>query len=181
MRSVVSCLILAGLVLPAAGGEKTKKVPAVLNHKIKNIDGQEIDLAKYQGKVVLVVNVASVCGYTPQYEGLQALHAKYADKGLAVLGFPCNDFGSQEPAAEGEIKKFCDKNYGVKFDMFSKVKIAGKDAHPLFQQLAKDAPVRWNFEKFLIGRDGTVLARFASDVEPTSEEMETAVRKALGK
>jgi glutathione peroxidase len=166
--------------------EGTKTAAGPLQFKVKNIDGQTVDLGKYRGKVVLIVNVASECGYTPQYKGLQALHAKYGSAGLAILGFPSNDFGGQEPGSEKQIKTFCDKNYGVKFDMFSKVAITGKDPHPLYKFLTSKetnpnhaGPVRWNFEKFLIGRDGTVIARFASDVDPESADFEKALRRAL--
>src|SRR5206468_11727602 len=121
---------------PLHAGEKvTKKVPPVLKFKMEGIDGEQVDLAKYTGKVVLIVNVASECGYTDQYKGLQALHAKYAKDGLAILGFPCNDFGNQEPGDEAKIKDFAKKNYAVEFDLFSKVKILGKDAAPLYQFL----------------------------------------------
>jgi glutathione peroxidase len=156
-----------------------------LQFKMKSIDGKDVDLAKYKGKVVLIVNVASECGYTLQYKGLQALHAKYRKDGLAILGFPCNDFGGQEPGAEKEIKSFCEKNYGVTFDLFAKVNIA-KDPTPLFKHLtSKDTnpkhagPIRWNFEKFLIGRDGAVIARFASDVDPESDDFEKALQRAI--
>jgi glutathione peroxidase len=159
-----------------------KKVPDVLNFKVKNIDGKEIELSKYQGKVVLIVNVASECGYTGQYEGLQALHTKYAKQGLAILGFPCNDFGGQEPGNEATIKAFCAKEFKVEFDMFAKIKVLGQERAPLYQFLSarKTNPkfagdVKWNFEKFIIGRDGTIVARFVSDVEPDSD----AIRKAL--
>lgn len=171
----------------AQNAKEAKKVPAALKFQAKNIDGKDVDLAKYQGKVVLVVNLASACGYTGQYAPLQKLHEQFGKDGLAVLGFPCNDFGAQEPGSEQEIKKFCDKTYGVTFDLFGKVRIQGKDAHPFFKHLMEKetnpnhaGPVRWNFEKFLIGRDGTVIARFASDVEPDSEEFLKALKTALG-
>jgi glutathione peroxidase len=186
MRQLV---ILAGAALlligsPASGQEKSR-APAVLSFKMKSLDGKDVDLAKYAGKVVLIVNVASECGYTPQYKGMQALHEKYAGQGLAILGFPSNDFGQQEPGSETEIRAFCEKNYGVKFDMFAKVGIT-KNPAPLYQFLTSKktnpnhaGPVRWNFEKFLIGRDGTIIARFASDAEPESDEVQNAIRRAL--
>ena len=186
LLDLVGALVVM-LILTANGyAQQGRKAGGPLQFKVKSIDGQEVDLAKYRGKVVLIVNVASECGYTPQYKGLQALHAKYAKSGLAILGFPSNDFGGQEPGTDKEIRAFCDKNYGVKFDMFSKVSITGKNPHPLYKFLtSKEAnpdhagPVRWNFEKFLIGRDGRVIARFASDVEPESEDFEKALRRAL--
>lgn len=167
-----------------AGGAKKK---SVYDFQATTIDGKKIDLAQYKGKVLLIVNVASECGYTGQYKPLQDLHAKHAKDGLAILAFPCNDFGAQEPGTEDAIKKFAKKNYGVEFDLFSKIRILGKDAFPLYQYLTskeanptKPGDVKWNFEKFIIGRDGTIVARFAADVEPDSEEMLAALRKALG-
>lgn len=173
----------------ALGGDKgDKNVPKVLQFKMKDINGKTVDLAKYQGKVVLIVNVASECGYTPQYKSLQRLHEKYAKDGLAILGFPCNDFGAQEPGSEKDIAKFCDKNYGVKFDMFAKVAIDSKEPAPLFAHLTSKTenpkfggPVTWNFEKFVIGRNGTVVARFRSDADPDSQEFLEAITRELAK
>jgi len=162
------------------------QVPAALNFTMNSIDGKPVNLSKYQGKVVLMVNVASECGYTPQYEGLQELHRKYSGRGLSVLGFPSNDFGQQEPGANADIADFCKKNYGVEFDMFSKIVINGSGQSPLYKFLTSkegnpkfSGPVGWNFEKFFIGKDGKVVARFASDVEPTSAEMIKAIEDAL--
>ncbi len=186
-RLWVSVGLLAALAAPGMGQEGGKKATGPLQFKAKLIDGKEVDLSRYKGKVVLIVNVASECGYTPQYKALQALHAKHAKDGLAILGFPCNDFGDQEPGTDKEIKAFCEKNYGVTFDLFAKVKIA-KDAHPLFKHLtAKETnpdhagPVQWNFEKFLIGRDGAVIARFAADVDPEDDDFAKAIRRALAR
>jgi len=165
-----------------------RKVPPVLQFRMKDIQGKTVDLARYQGKVVLIVNVASECGYTPQYKGLQALHEKYAKDGLAILGIPCNDFGAQEPGDEAQIAKFCDKNYGVKFDLFGKVVIAGKEPSPLYAYLtskkenpAFGGPVRWNFEKFLIGRNGNVVDRFEADVDPESADFIARITSELSK
>jgi glutathione peroxidase len=167
---------------------KGKNVPPVLSHTLKDIVGRPVDLAKYRGKVLLVVNVASECGYTGQYKGLQALHAKYAKDGLAVLGFPCNDFGQQEPGSNEKVKEFAKKTYGVEFDLFSKVKVLGKDASPLFRELTDKqknpkcgGDVRWNVEKFLVGRDGRMSARVASDVEPESRDLLDMLEEALRK
>jgi glutathione peroxidase len=146
---------------------------------LKTIDGKEASLKDYAGKVVLIVNVASECGYTGQYAGLQSLHEKYASKGFTVLGFPCNDFGGQEPGSEAEIKTFCSNRYKVTFPMFSKVKITGSDKHPLFAALTAGTDVQWNFEKFLIGKDGKLVSRFSSDAEPEGGEIETALTKAI--
>lgn len=148
---------------------------------VKDIDGKDTAMKAYAGKVLLIVNVASECGYTPQYAGLQALHEKMSGKGLAVLGFPCNDFGGQEPGSEAQIKSFCTGNYKVTFPMFSKVAIKGDARHPLYAALqsAGGGEVGWNFEKFLVGKDGKVLKRFGSDVEPDSPELMAAIEAAL--
>ena len=190
-----STLALAGLwMLHASAADapatpETKAgVPAVLNFKMKNLAGKEVDLAKYQGQVVLMVNTASRCGYTPQYKGLQELHKKYAEQGLAILGFPANDFGQQEPGSDEEIGAFCRKNYGVEFDMFSKIVVKGPEQHALYKYLTSEetdpkfaGEVAWNFEKFLIGRDGQIVARFLSKVAPDSEEMTKAIEAELAK
>ncbi len=187
--------ILAGLVvlglstaLLQADEKGTKKVPPVLNFTMKSLDGKSVDLSKYQGKVVLMVNVASKCGFTPQYKQLQALHDKYATKGLAILGFPANDFGRQEPGTNDEIATFCEKNFGVKFDMFSKVVVKGKGQCPLYQYLTSKetdpkfaGPIKWNFEKFLISKKGEVVARFNSPVKPDSPEVIKAIEAELAK
>ncbi len=184
MRLFVSVILFFGFVLPMHAQE-TK---SALQFKVADIDGKKVDLSKYKNKVVLIVNVASECGYTPQYKTLQALHTKYAKDGLAILGFPSNDFGGQEPGTDAEVKAFATKKFAVTFDLFSKVKINGGEACDLYKYLtSKDAnaklagAVRWNFEKFLIGRDGQLLARFASDVDPESDDFEKAIRDALKK
>lgn len=149
----------------------------------KSLQGQEIPMQRYAGKVVLIVNTASKCGLTPQYEGLQKLHEKYADAGLVVLGFPCNQFGSQEPGNEEEISAFCESSYGVTFPIFAKVDVKGAGAHPVFRYLCDRLPgflgkaVKWNFTKFLIGRDGTPLKRFAPVTRP--EKVEATICGAL--
>jgi glutathione peroxidase len=152
-----------------------------LQFKMNDINGKPVDLAeRYAGKVVLMVNVASRCGYTPQYKGLEALHQKYADKGLAVAGFPCNQFGSQEPGSSDDIKKFCEDNYDVDFDLYEKIEVNGDGAAPLYQHLTKtdgQGAVKWNFEKFLIGRDGQVIRRYRSKVKP--EQIADDIEKAL--
>ncbi|KOQ89620.1 glutathione peroxidase [Pluralibacter gergoviae] len=148
-----------------------------------SLDGQPVSMADYAGKVVLVVNTASRCGFTPQYGGLEALYKKYADQGLVVLGFPCNQFGKQEPGGADEIAQTCRVNYGVSFPMFGKVEVNGSAAHPVFRYLKKALPgvlggrVKWNFTKFLIGRDGKPLRRFAPYTSP--EKMEASIIAAL--
>jgi glutathione peroxidase len=153
---------------------------------LKNIDGKNTSLGAYKGQVLLVVNVASKCGYTPQYQGLEALYRKYQAKGLKVLGFPCNDFGAQEPGTNEEIKAFCSSKYEVTFPMFDKLHVKGQEQHPLYAALTgKDsrAPgdVKWNFSKFLIGRDGTLIQRFDSKVAPDSPELVEAIEAALAR
>jgi glutathione peroxidase len=165
-----------------------KGVPAVLNFTMKSLAGQDVNLSKYAGKVVLMVNVASKCGYTPQYAGLEKLHEKYSEQGLSILGFPANDFGSQEPGSDEEIGAFCTKNYGVKFDMFSKITVKGDNKAPLYKYLtsaetnpASPGEVGWNFEKFLIGRNGEIVARFKSNVAPDSDTLVKAIEAELAK
>jgi glutathione peroxidase len=147
------------------------------------IDGTDVDLSSYAGQVVLVVNTASECGLTPQFEGLQALHEKYAEQGLAVLGFPCDQFGHQEPGDDEQIAGFCQKNYGVTFSMFSKIEVNGDGAHPLFKWLREEKggvlgdKLKWNFTKFLVGRDGAVIDRYAPTTQP--EKLSDDIEKAL--
>ncbi|NQV25690.1 MAG: glutathione peroxidase [Rhodopirellula sp.] len=155
---------------------------------MKSLTGKETKLSQYRGKVMLIVNTASECGATPQYDPLQGLHKKFAEKGLAVVGFPCNQFGSQEPGSETEIATFCKKNYGVEFDMFGKIDVNGEKAAPLYAYLTskksgleKTGPIRWNFEKILISRSGKPVARFATGVQPDSEEVVKAIEAELAK
>jgi glutathione peroxidase len=151
----------------------------IFDFHAKSIRGEDVSLEKYRGKVLLVVNVASHCGFTPQYTGLQSLYDKFHDRGLEILAFPCNQFGGQEPGTDEEVLSFCSLNYDVKFDLFSKVQVNGDQAHPLFQYLKKEAPgllgsegIKWNFTKFLVDRDGRVLKRFASMTTPSQLESE---------
>ena len=147
------------------------------------LTGEEVALSEYAGRVVLVVNTASRCGFTPQYAGLEALYEELSDEGFVVLGFPCNQFGSQEPGSEDEIGEFCQVNYGVTFPMFAKVDVNGPDAHPLFEWLKSEKTgvlggrIKWNFTKFLVGRDGQVVARYSPSTEPA--ELAGDVRAAL--
>jgi glutathione peroxidase len=198
MKNVVALFTMTALLVVASGivnseeKKREKKVPAVLNFKMKKLDGKPVNLADYQGKVVLMVNVASQCGLTPQYTPLEKLHEQYGEKGLAVLGFPANEFGAQEPGTDDEISTFCTSKYGVKFDMFSKVVVkqvengpepcllyaylTSKETNPKFA-----GPITWNFEKFLIGRNGEIVARFAPKVKPDSEEVVKAIETELAK
>lgn len=159
---------------------------SIHNFTVRSIDGTNVDLSAYNGKVVLIVNVASFCGHTKQYAPLEKLYRSYRDKGLVVLGFPANDFGSQEPGTNEEIKTFCTTKYDVSFPMFSKVVVKGSAKEPLFDFLTSGGgnadlagEIDWNFEKFLVGKDGAVIARFGSRVDPLSSEITTAIEKAL--
>ena len=150
---------------------------------VKTIRGEQKSLADYRGKVVLVVNVASECGFTPQYEGLEKLHEELSLKGLVVAGFPSNDFGAQEPGDDAQIEGFCTTKFGVKFPMFSKIPVKGAAKHALYTFLTSAEPageVKWNFEKFLVGKDGAVVGRFSSKVAPESAELRAAIDRALG-
>lgn len=176
-----SLLILAALftlVAAAPAADSIYDIP------LKNIDGTNVTLQPYQGKVMLIVNVASKCGFTPQYTGLEAIYKKYQSQGLVVCGFPCNQFGGQEPGTDAQIQEFCTGKYDVTFPMFSKIKVNGAGRHPLYRLLAgKESPfpgnIRWNFTKFLIGRDGKIIARFDSKVKPESPAVTQAIEKAL--
>ena len=153
--------------------------------QVTQIDGTETDLSAYSGQVLLIVNTASACGYTPQYRGLQALYQRFKDQGFSVLGFPCNQFGSQEPGTADEIQDFCEKKFSVTFPLFAKIDVNGPDTHPLYQQLKSAKPgllgsqdIKWNFTKFLVSRDGQVQKRYGSQKDPN--DLEPAVLEALG-
>ena len=174
------------LLLLAAFAMQTLALSAssLYDTAVKDIDGKETTLKPWQGQVVLIVNVASRCGFTPQYKSLEAIYEKYKDKGFAVLGFPCNQFGGQEPGTDEEIKQFCSSKYNVTFPMFDKIEVNGPQRHPLYVALAgKDSPfpgdIKWNFNKFLISRDGRILKRFDSRVVPDSPEVQAAIEAAL--
>ena len=159
---------------------------SVHDFKVKTIDGKEASLADYKGKTLLIVNTASECGYTPQYAGLEALYEKYKGRGFAVLGFPSNDFGAQEPGSNAEIKKFCELRYKTTFPLFSKIPVKGPDADPLYKYLTglpgkQGGQVTWNFNKFLVGPDGKVIEHFDSKVEPLSPELTAKLEQALPK
>ncbi len=175
---VIGVAVLCLLNVVVASGASLYDVP------LKDIDGKNTSLKAYKGQVLLLVNVASKCGYTPQYKGLEAIHRKYQAKGFKVLGFPSNDFGAQEPGTNEEIKTFCSSQYDVTFPMFDKLHVKGPEQHPLYAALTgKQSPasgeVKWNFSKFLIGRDGKVLQRFDSKVTPDAPELTEAIEAAL--
>jgi len=175
-------LLAAPAAMAQTGASAPKTCPAILQHSFNRLqDEAPQNLCQYAGKVLLVVNTASFCGYTSQYEGLEALHAKYNAKGLVVLGFPSNDFGEQEPGSAKEIADFCFNTYGVKFPMFSKSVVKGAQANPLHSALAKatgQSP-QWNFHKYLIDRSGKVVGSYPSKVEPDSQALVSAIEKAL--
>lgn len=158
---------------------------SLYDFKMDSIDGKPVPLSEYKGKVVLVVNVASKCGLTPQYEGLEKLYADHKEKGLVVLGFPANEFGNQEPGSNEEIKAFCTKDYGVTFPMFSKIVVKGEGIHPLYKWLLAEAPyheeVEWNFGKFLVNREGKVVNRFSPKTSPSNEAVLKAIEAELAK
>jgi len=175
---ILLAVVLILQVVSARAADSIYDIP------LKDIDGNSTSLKSYQGKVLLIVNVASKCGFTPQYAALEALYQKYKDQGLVVLGFPCNQFAHQEPGTDAEIKQFCTAKYNVTFPMFDKIEVNGANRHPLYVLLAgKDSPfpgnIGWNFTKFLIGRDGKILNRFASPVKPDSKEVTQAIEAAL--
>ncbi len=187
LQTLLTTSILIGISMGTAqaAGDAPKTIH---DFTMKAIDGAAIPLAKYKGKVLLVVNVASQCGFTPQYKGLEALYRKYKEKGFVVLGFPANNFGQQEPGSNEEIKMFCRTNYDVTFDMFSKISVKGPDQDPLYRFITSSetnpdfsGDVRWNFQKYLVDRNGVIIGKFASKVDPLSEELDSAVEKALSR
>jgi glutathione peroxidase len=182
VAAMKTTLLLLAIIMTAAFS-----IPAadsLYDIPLKDIDGKDTSLKVYQGKVLLIVNVASKCGFTPQYKGLEAIYQKYSAQGLVVCGFPCNQFLSQEPGTDAEIKTFCTSKYNVTFPMFSKLEVNGKNRHPLYLALAgKDSAfagnIKWNFTKFLIGRDGKIVARFGSTTKPEAEDVTKAIEAAL--
>jgi glutathione peroxidase len=180
--------ILPGCASSDATEQEATKMAKPLDFTMKSLGDEDVDLSKYEGKVVLIVNVASKCGLTPQYEQLQALHDKYAEDGLAVLGFPCNQFLWQEPGSAEQIQEFCRVNYGVTFDMFAKVNVKGKEACDLYKTLTAlgtepvgPGKISWNFEKFIIGRDGEVVARFSPRTKPDDPAVLEVIEAELAK
>jgi glutathione peroxidase len=182
-RSIHALIIvaLAALVSPTPSSAAESPCPSILDHKLVNLQDETVSLCQFSGKVLLVVNTASECGYTPQYEGLEKLYRRYRDKGFVVLGFPANDFGGQEPGSNKEIAQFCRLNYGVTFLMFAKTSVAGANANPLFRALAARTgkPPRWNFHKYLLDRAGQPVAVFESAVEPADSRVTSQIEKLL--
>src|SRR6476620_1212165 len=171
---------------PVQNVEAASPAKSIYDFQMKDIDGKDVKLSKYKGNVLLVVNTASKCGYTPQYGGLQAIYSKYHDQGFEILGFPANNFGGQEPGTEAEIKEFCTLKYKVTFPMFAKISVKGEDQHPLYTYLTSKetdpafaGDISWNFNKFLIDKNGKILARFSSKDTPESEAVIGAIEAAL--
>lgn len=182
----MSALLIFSTLAAALAAHAAPKAPATIyDFTMKNIDGHEVQLGKFKGQVLLVVNVASYCGNTPQYKGLEAMYRKYKSEKFAVLGFPANQFGAQEPGSDSEIKEFCSKTYSVEFPMFSKIVVKGDGINSLYQWLIANSgsseDVHWNFEKFLIGRDGKVVGRFSPKTQPDDPKLVAAVEAALAK
>jgi glutathione peroxidase len=189
----MSTFLIAFLVSLFTTGENavsvTNRTPAsVLDFTMKNIDGKDVALSTYKGKVLLLVNVASKCGNTPQYEGLEKLYQRYKDEGFVVLGFPANNFMSQEPGTDSQIKSFCTTTYGVTFDLFSKISVKGTDQHPLYRYLTSEETnpefagnVKWNFQKYLVDRNGKVVGKFSPGTGPLAEELVKSIESALKK
>lgn len=184
--SAATMFLLAASVPLPASGLKTAGINSPLQFRMTDIDGKPVGLAQYRGRVVLIVNTASKCGLTPQYEALQAIHEKYLDRGFTVLAFPANNFKSQEPGTNEEIKNFCKVNYSVSFPLFSKISVKGDDIHPLYEYLTSEdtnpgfaGEIPWNFTKFLVNRQGRVVARFEPRTKPDSGEVVEAIEKAL--
>jgi glutathione peroxidase len=193
MSNEVALLMMFGISLAGCQSSNSvegeaREMAKPLSSTMKSLDGKDVDLKKYQGKVVLMVNVASKCGLTPQYQQLQALHERYAKEGLAILGFPCNQFLSQEPGTAAEIEEFCRVNYGVSFDIFAKVEVNGDGACDLYKNLTAidtkpvgPGKIRWNFEKFIIGRNRQVVARFPPRKKPDDPEVLKVIEAELAK
>jgi glutathione peroxidase len=179
MKTLLASLLVAAAMTTVNAGDKS-----IYDIPLKDIDKKPTSLKAHKGKALLIVNVASECGLTPQYEQLEGLHRKFKDKGFAVLGFPCNQFGGQEPGSNAEIKAFCSSNYSVTFPMFDKIDVKGKNQHALYKELSGakakfSGDVGWNFAKFLVGKDGKVVARFDPGQEPASSEVVAAIEKAI--
>ena len=185
---VSSVVLIVALALAQSSANPTAdaKTTSVLDFKMKDIDGKDVNLSRYKGKVLLLVNTASKCGYTPQYEGLESIYEKYSKQGFYVLGFPANNFGSQEPGTESEIKEFCESKYKVTFPLFAKISVKGEDQNPLYKFLTSKetnpdfaGDITWNFNKFLVDKNGKVVARFSSKDTPESAAVTQEIEKYL--
>lgn len=190
LGATAGMILRSGAPGPVGAAHLASDAPAeagafVLGYTMNDINGEPQDLAQHRGKVVLIVNTASKCGLTPQYEGLQALYERYQGRGLVILGFPANNFGAQEPGSDEEIAEFCSQNYGVTFPMFSKISVGGDDQAALYKQLTGQpepigGPVKWNFQKYLVDREGNVVAMFDPPVKPDDERLTAEIERLLG-
>jgi glutathione peroxidase len=186
---IASIFMIVNLISAAEKSLKIsegKNMESVHEFSVKDINGKDVSLSEYKGKVLLIVNVASKCGYTRQYSGLQKIYDEYKDKGFEILAFPCNDFGGQEPGTNEEIAEFCSTNFNVTFPLFDKIKVLGENKNPLYKMLTNNSNVEkgdinWNFEKFLISKNGEVIARYKSSVEPESDIVTQAIEMELSK
>ena len=183
-RTIIRAFVVLTLLAGLAPGASAADCPPLLRHTFNQLQtGQSQSLCQYQGKVLLIVNVASKCGYTPQYEGLEALYRKYKDRGLVVIGFPSNEFGGQEPGTNKEIAEFCRTTYGVQFPLYEKTTVTGVGTNPLYAELvrATGQKPKWNFHKYLVDRNGNAVASYVSDVEPESRELVSRVESLLAR
>ena len=181
--SVLLASTISAKTIPSTKGDESGNIQDVT---VKDMNGKEVKLSDYKGKVLLIVNVASKCGYTKQYAGLEAIYEKYKAQGFEILAFPCNDFGGQEPGTNDEIAEFCSSTYSVKFKLFDKIKVLGDEKAPLYSLLTNNknveqGDIKWNFEKFLVDKEGNVVSRFRSKITPESEELTKAIEKELNK
>ena len=183
MQLLISLIIaaVASLAAPMRGDAAESLCPAILDHKFANLMDEPVSLCQFRGKVLLIVNTASECGYTAQYDGLEKLYRRYRDQGFTVLGFPANDFGAQEPGSNKEIAQFCRVNYGITFPLFAKTAVVGANANPLFRELSAKTkkPPQWNFHKYLLDRSGQPVAAFESAVEPEDRRITAEIEKLL--
>lgn len=186
MPLMLVALSMLSVTCVVSADEPAKKPTSVLSFQVNDIDGKPVDLSKYKGEVLLIVNTASQCGFTPQYEGLEAVYEKYKGQGFEVLAFPANEFGRQEPGSDAEIKTFCSSKFNVKFPLFSKIVVKGEGIHPVYQFLTEPetnpkfaGPISWNFAKFLVNRKGEVIARFLPKDAPESAKVTSEIEKAL--
>ncbi|NUN70710.1 MAG: glutathione peroxidase [Bacteroidetes bacterium] len=185
MRTIlILTAVMVCMAVPSAAQERKQTMETPFySFTMKSLEGRDVPLSTYKGKVVMVVNTASFCGYTPQYKDLEAIYKQYKEKGFVILGFPANDFGKQEPGKDEDIAAFCERNYGVTFPMFSKISVKGKGIHPLYEYLTTQTQFKeeigWNFTKFVVDKNGAVVAKFESKVKPTDKEVLAAVEKLL--
>jgi len=181
---ILFSILLSSVLVSQPKEQKAVDMKSIYDFTMKTIDGKEKSLADYKGEVLLVVNVASFCGFTPQYKDLEEVFEKYKEKGFRILAFPANNFGEQEPGTDKEIKTFCESKYNVTFDLFSKISVKGDDQHPLYRYITKDSPfpgdVKWNFQKYLVDKKGNIVAMFPSRVKPTDKPFTEKLESLLG-